>query len=109
LTYCTSPKLNAHNFQPSGQPATIKFLTVGGRTSAFVAELQHLNSTQADPKAVAAVAAADMCADVDKDGVGPTTKAKAGVKRKKVEKVQYSDPLRRVFSPSDAHVITRYQ
>ncbi|KAF7986196.1 hypothetical protein HWV62_38614 [Athelia sp. TMB] len=27
---------------PSGEPATIKWLTVGGRTSAYVVELQHL-------------------------------------------------------------------
>ncbi|KAI0809259.1 hypothetical protein BC629DRAFT_1483773 [Irpex lacteus] len=30
---------------PSGEPASIKFLTVGGRTSAFVVELQHLSGT----------------------------------------------------------------
>lgn len=29
--------------QPSGKPATIKWLTVGGRTSAYVVELQKLN------------------------------------------------------------------
>lgn len=28
--------------QPSGEPATIKWVTVGGRTSAYVAELQQL-------------------------------------------------------------------
>ena len=30
--------------QPSGEPATIKWLTVGGRTSAYVTELQRLSS-----------------------------------------------------------------
>lgn len=29
--------------QPSGDPATIKWVTVGGRTSAFVVELQTLS------------------------------------------------------------------
>lgn len=28
--------------QPSGEPATIKWVTVGGRTSAYVVELQQL-------------------------------------------------------------------
>ncbi|KAF7319888.1 MutM-like protein-1 [Mycena kentingensis (nom. inval.)] len=28
---------------PTGEPATIKWITVGGRTSAYVAELQHLD------------------------------------------------------------------
>lgn len=32
--------------KPSGQPATIKWLTVGGRTSAFVTELQKVQSSQ---------------------------------------------------------------
>ncbi|KDQ54892.1 hypothetical protein JAAARDRAFT_196275 [Jaapia argillacea MUCL 33604] len=31
---------------PSGEFATINWITVGGRTSAYVAELQHLNSLQ---------------------------------------------------------------
>lgn len=30
--------------QPSGQPATIKWITVGGRTSAYVTELQKVQS-----------------------------------------------------------------
>ncbi|PCH33243.1 hypothetical protein WOLCODRAFT_159936 [Wolfiporia cocos MD-104 SS10] len=30
---------------PDGKPATIKWVTVGGRTSAYVAELQHLRAT----------------------------------------------------------------
>ena len=32
------------SLQPSGNLATIKWVTVGGRTSAFVAELQRLTS-----------------------------------------------------------------
>ncbi|KAA1468389.1 AtMMH-1 [Dentipellis sp. KUC8613] len=32
---------------PSGEPATIKWITVGGRTSAYITELQHLPQTQA--------------------------------------------------------------
>ncbi|KAJ7785781.1 Formamidopyrimidine-DNA glycosylase N-terminal domain-containing protein [Mycena metata] len=36
-------KKAAHNLKlPTGEPATIKWITVGGRTSAFVAELQTL-------------------------------------------------------------------
>ncbi|KAJ7693538.1 DNA glycosylase/AP lyase [Mycena rosella] len=36
-------KKAAHNLKlPSGEPATIKWITVGGRTSAYVAELQTL-------------------------------------------------------------------
>ncbi|KAJ7022035.1 hypothetical protein C8F04DRAFT_1194879 [Mycena alexandri] len=36
-------KKAAHNLKlPTGEPATIKWITVGGRTSAFVAELQIL-------------------------------------------------------------------
>lgn len=31
--------------QPTGEPATIKWITVGGRTSAYVAELQKLNAS----------------------------------------------------------------
>lgn len=44
--------------QPSGEPATIKWITVGGRTSAFVVELQRLN-----PKATASadVAVSRLC------------------------------------------------
>jgi hypothetical protein len=37
LKYCQ----RVYACQPSGEPATIQWLTVGGRTSAFVAELQH--------------------------------------------------------------------
>ncbi|KAJ8481482.1 hypothetical protein ONZ45_g15302 [Pleurotus djamor] len=35
---------------PSGEPATIKWLTVGGRTSAFVEELQILSRADAAPE-----------------------------------------------------------
>ncbi|EPS99592.1 hypothetical protein FOMPIDRAFT_1030790 [Fomitopsis schrenkii] len=34
---------------PDGNPATIKWVTVGGRTSAFVAELQHLRGRAPGP------------------------------------------------------------
>lgn len=34
--------------QPSGEPATIKWLTVGGRTSAYVSELQQLPASNAN-------------------------------------------------------------
>ncbi|KAJ3724259.1 hypothetical protein DFJ43DRAFT_1003129 [Lentinula guzmanii] len=38
-------KSQAQSFsKPSGQPATIQWVTVGGRTSAYVAELQQLSS-----------------------------------------------------------------
>ncbi|KIK70388.1 hypothetical protein GYMLUDRAFT_234860 [Collybiopsis luxurians FD-317 M1] len=36
---------------PSGEPATIKWLTVGGRTSAYVAELQQLLNQASKPSA----------------------------------------------------------
>ncbi|XP_006453744.1 hypothetical protein AGABI2DRAFT_41042, partial [Agaricus bisporus var. bisporus H97] len=35
-------RLYADHFQPSGEPATIEWVTVGGRTSAYVPELQKL-------------------------------------------------------------------
>jgi len=35
---------------PTGEPATIKWVTVGGRTSAYVAELQHLTSNKKSGK-----------------------------------------------------------
>ena len=34
--------------QPTGGPATLKWLTVGGRTSAFVVELQVLGNRKAE-------------------------------------------------------------
>ncbi|KAH7929366.1 AtMMH-1 [Leucogyrophana mollusca] len=39
--------LSARLLHPTGEPATIKWITVGGRTSAYVVQLQHLPSKQA--------------------------------------------------------------
>ncbi|THH17223.1 hypothetical protein EW146_g3547 [Bondarzewia mesenterica] len=44
---------------PSGEPATIKWVTVGGRTSAYVVELQHLTKSKVLP---------DLSAKDDDDG-----------------------------------------
>jgi formamidopyrimidine-DNA glycosylase len=76
------PLLNI--LQPSGEPATIKFITVGGRTSAYVEEIQHLSPKTATSKDVAAVAADGDESDLTQPSEDDTSDVKTGGKRKKV-------------------------
>lgn len=71
-------------FQPSGEPATIKFITVGGRTSAYVEELQHLNAKTANSEDIANVAANGEESDLTQLSEEDAEETKTGGKRKKV-------------------------
>jgi hypothetical protein len=44
-----TPAVLTNHIQPSGKPATIEWLKVGGRTSAYVVELQRLPGTGNNP------------------------------------------------------------
>ncbi|KAK2461715.1 hypothetical protein APHAL10511_006178 [Amanita phalloides] len=45
-------KMNTLTLEPNGEPATVKWITVGGRTSAYVVELQQLPSHLMNPDPV---------------------------------------------------------
>ncbi|KAF5392541.1 hypothetical protein D9757_002153 [Collybiopsis confluens] len=53
---------------PSGEPATIKWVTVGGRTSAYVAELQQLSSQLSPPTTKKRPSSAFLLNDVADSG-----------------------------------------
>ncbi|KAI0033741.1 AtMMH-1 [Vararia minispora EC-137] len=80
---------------PSGQPATIRWITVGGRTSAYVVELQHLRSpsktaslTESIQQEDAAESDLTPVSGSDTEPVVETTKSRGKKVRRSVVPVQ---------------------
>ncbi|KAG1757940.1 Formamidopyrimidine-DNA glycosylase H2TH domain-containing protein [Suillus lakei] len=84
---------------PSGEPATVKWITVGGRTSAFVAEVQCLPHKQRAGKTEAAADDESDLTPLSSDDEHPAAsprkrKVKSETRRKSVGSASTAEPLR---------------
>ncbi|TFK30701.1 AtMMH-1 [Coprinopsis marcescibilis] len=78
---------------PSGKPATIKWLKVGGRTSAFVTELQHLGKAQNPGPVADETEESDLTLLSDSESLGllPATTKRKRTKKKSEQMVTNDD------------------
>jgi len=79
----------------SGQPATIKWIKVGGRTSAYVAELQHLSAKDKPDGDETEAEVSDLTSLSDLDGNDATVQTRRTRKKPEKEKETKGEKLPR--------------